>query len=174
VNARAKTAATLASVVTFVLIAAGLLALRTRGALRLGEEGARVYFYDQSETRLYAVPRDTIPPDAGTGGEVNDGVRAVVVACRSDPAKQQIAYLVTYTPELKQVLEDVRAARQQRRPYNGQTPACDDPFFVDNTLVRRPDDANWYAASSAAGEEILSGWRDQGCPGNETPVVCTP
>lgn len=161
------------------LLVAGVVfgALRMRTALATGEETLRVWFYDQSEQRLYTVPRDTLPPDAGIGGAAGDGVRAIVVsfaAARDDADRQRIAYLETYTPELKNMLEDIRAARAAGRAYAGARPADDSDFFAKNTLVRRPDEATWHPTTSAEGDTIMHEWQSWRGPNGSCPLISTP
>ena len=70
----------LVAAVVCLVVGGGLFFSRLREGNRVGEEGARVWFYDESEKELYQVPRDTIPPHKGLAGARNDGVRAVVAA----------------------------------------------------------------------------------------------
>jgi len=66
-----------------IVLGMGFVVSRINGFRKEGEEGARIWFYDQSEKRLYEVPRDTIPPDKGIGGPAGDGVRAARVSGRT-------------------------------------------------------------------------------------------
>ena len=142
-----------------------------------GEEGALSYFYDESEKKLYAAPRDTIPPDDGIGGAPGDGVRAVVVACRGErdnPDKRRIAYLETYAPELKKIMGEIRAARIARRRYEGKMPKGDSPFVLRSTLVRRENESEWHDMSTPEGQRIVAEWQSWTCPDGHPPVVCMP
>lgn len=97
-NPRFRTLLRLTAAVSLAAVAVVFVGRRIGGLRESGEEGATVWFYDQSERRLYEVPRDTIPPHRGIGGPEGDGVRAVVVAFRgeeADPARRRIAYLET-------------------------------------------------------------------------------
>lgn len=167
------------------LVAAGLLLVaavafglsRMRDVANSGEEGSRIWFYDESQQKLYAVPRDTLPPHRGVGGASDDGVKAIVVAPlaqQGDAAQRRIAYLETYTPELKKVLEDVRAAQVAGTRYEGTIPSGESEFFQKNTLVRRASDSQWYEAGSDEARAIMSEWRrwrdSEGAP----LVVCVP
>lgn len=146
-------------------------------ATAVGEESARTYFFDQSEKKLYAVPHDTIAPDAGIGGPSGDGVRAVVIAWKSergDPAKRRVAYLETYTPELAKILRDIQAARKAHIKYEGKAPGGDDLFVLKNTLVRRESETTWYDMTTPDARVIVGEWQRQQGPGGETPVACTP
>jgi hypothetical protein len=91
----------LTAVVVLLLVAVVWASTRVGSFRRTGDQNARVWFYDQSEKRLYAASPDILPPDKGVGGKRDDGVRAVVVIFRgakSSPRNQRIAYLQTYTP----------------------------------------------------------------------------
>lgn len=144
---------------------------------RTGDAAQRIWFYDESERRLYAVPGDTVPPHRGIGGAVDDGVRAVVVVARSernDARRRRIAYLEKFGAPLKRVLEEVRAARAEGRVYPGRLPARDSSFVETNTLVRAAEGAQWFIAASAEGREIVSRWRDWRGPGGEPLEVLPP
>ena len=156
---------------------AGLLFAQLRIATRVGEEDARIWFYDVSEKQLYAAPRDTIPPHSGIGGVKDDGVRAVVAAPKgegSTASLRRIAYLETYTPELKRLLEEVRTARAQHRPLPFKVPSRDSDYFGTNTLVRRRNEPDWHAASSAEGQRIMNEWRAWKSANGGTLVLCLP
>jgi len=140
-------------------------------------DGSRVWFYDESEKRLYPMPVDTVPPDAGVGGARGDGDRAVVVAFDgrgSDPAKRRLAYLLRYTPELKQSLEAVAAAHAARRVPANPPPDRNSDYFRQNTLVRLPDDSEWHPAGTPEARLAMDAWRSWRGPGGEPPMVCTP
>lgn len=158
-------------------LGAGLLWGRLRDARNVGETGAQVWFYDQSEKALYAVPRDTLPPHKGIGGAAHDGVRAVVAAPRlatGDPAQRRIAYLETYAPALRELFDGVQAAQAAHRPYPGPMPSRDSDFFGTNTLVRRAQEAVWHPASSAQGIRIMSEWHAWRGPDGQPLVICVP
>ena len=145
--------------------------------LATGEEGLRIWFYDQSEQRLYTVARDTIAPHDGVGGVKSDGVRAIVVAGQTecgDPSKQRIAYLETYTPEVKKLLEGVRAARAQGRAYGQPIPTGESGYFDKNTLVRRPAESTWHDMTTAQARGIVSEWRAWRGPDGSSLGICMP
>lgn len=148
------------SAVTFLVIEA-------RKSTRSGEEGAEVWFYDQHSQRLYAVSRDTVPPD-------HDGVRAFVVAPRGQPRDKKIAYLETFAPALKNVLEAIRQDRLSGRTHPGEVPARNSPFFLTNSLVRLPDGSAWVAASSPEGRQITSAWRSWRGPDGSAWEISVP
>jgi hypothetical protein len=142
-----------------------------------GEEGLQVWFYDQSEKRLYETARETIPPHEGIGGPWGDGVRAIVVAPEagcSNPGKHRIAYLETYTLELKQLHEGVRAARTAGQPYGEPIPSGESGFYEKNTLVRRVDDPTWYDMTTAKARQIIAEWRSERGSDGKTLDVCMP
>lgn len=173
-------ARTIATIVAAGFLAAGAIGIGVwhfRSAWATGEADLQVWFYDQSEQKLYKVAKDTISPHAGTGGPKNDGVRAVVVARQTkcgDPGKRRIAYLETYTPELKKMLEDVRAARGQGRTPDKPIPSGDSDYFDKNTLVRRPDESSWHDMTTPEARRIVAEWRDWRGPDGSSLAVCSP
>ena len=164
-------------VAALVVGAVGFAAARLHQFRHAGEEGASAWFYDESAKKLYAAPRDTVPPDKGIDRRTGDGVRAVVVRLgpkAGEPANRRIAYLETYTPELKQCLERVRAAKAAGQPAAGRVPERESAYFQTNELVKRVEDAEWYSVASLEGRKIMSEWRAWRGVGGETPVVCLP
>jgi hypothetical protein len=150
---------------------------RLRLSLAVGEQGVQVWFYDESERKLYAVARDTIPPHEGIGGTTGDGVRAIVVACpadRDDASRRRIAYLETYAPELKRLQEDLRAARAAGRACGRPIPTGESGFFEKNTLVRRPDEPTWHDMTTPAARAIIRQSRSSPCPDGSSPLICSP
>ena len=176
-NPHARTILKLAAAVVLAAAAVAFVSKRIGGLRKSGEEGARTWFYDQSEKRLYEVPRDTIPPDKGIGGPGGDGVRAVVVAFRGDqdaPRKRRIAYLETCTPELKDVLEKVQAARASGHAFKGRIPERNSEYFQTNCLVKAPDETEWHASNSPEGRRAMTAWRSWRGPDGQPPIVCAP
>lgn len=176
VKSQTKSFFKFAAVLALGVIAGGFVFSRMRD-LRRGGERASVWFYDESQKRLYAAPDDTIPPHEGCGGKPDDGVRAVVVAFRGeerDSRKRRIAYLEIYTAELKALLEQARAARASGRVLGGQMPTRDSDYFQSHTLVRRVEESDWHAVNSAEGLRITSEWRAWRGPEGQAPVVCVP
>ena len=164
-------------VAALLMTGGGLLFSRLREANRTGEEGAKVWFYDLSEKQLYSAARETIPPHKGIGGAKEDGVRAVVAAPKGKEyatTERRIAYLESYTPELKKLLEDVKAARIARRPYPGRLPSRDSDYFGSNTMVCRLGESIWHAASSAEGQRIMGEWRVWRSQDGQPLVLCVP
>ncbi len=145
-----------------LLLAAVVMAgARWRGTFGGSEEGVRAYFYDLSERRLYAAARWTLPPDDGVGGEKGDGVRAVVVAPRAGgKSGQRIAYLETYTCELRARLFEVQGAKERGRGAGVKGPSGDDPYVRRNTLVRRENEAAWYDLTTPEARRILVEWQE--------------
>jgi len=177
VSAQARTLLKLAAAVVVVVVCVAFFSKRVGGFRKTGEEGATTWFYDQSEKRLYQAPRDTIPPHKGIGGTSGDGVRAVVVVARAeqnDRRKVRIAYLETYTPELKDVLERVRAARVSGQAFKGRIPARDSDYFQTNCLVKGPEESEWHVSNSPEGRRAMTEWRSWREPDGQPPVVCEP
>ena len=174
---QARTFLRFAAAMVLALVAVAFVSKQVSGCRKTGEEGASIWFYDQSEKRLYAVPRDTIPPHKGIGGPNGDGVRAVVMAFRADqgdPRKQRIAYLETYTPEFKDLLERVQAAHASGQAFKGRIPARDSDYFQTNSLVKGLEETEWHASSSPEGRRAMTEWRSWRGPDGQAPVVCVP
>ena len=174
---QARTFLKFAAAVVLALVAVASVGALVGGCSRNGEEGAKTWFYDQSEKRLYEVPRDTLPPHKGIGGVSGDGVRAIVVAFRaeqSDPRKRRIAYLETYTPELKGLLDQVQAARASGQGFKGRIPARNSDYFQTNCLVKGPEESEWHTSRSPEGRRVMAEWRSWRGPDGQPPVVCVP
>ena len=127
----------------------------------------KTFFYDLSEQKLFAAPREALPPIRGLNDAEEDAVRAVVISSGAHPKDKggrKIAYLEKYAPELKQQLEKVRAGQADPLPRGSR-----------NSLrfVRRVGDAEWHTVSSAEGEKILAEWNVPG-PDGKFPAVCVP
>ena len=166
-----------AGVGALVVIAAVLLASRLSSSGRIGEEGLSIWFYDESEQKLYAAPRDAIPPEKGIGGESGDGVRAVVVACpgeQDNAAGRRIAYLEKYTPEMKELLERVQAARSAGRVCEETIPPADSEQFQRSVLVRRAGESEWHDTTTPEAREIMSEWRGWRSDDGQPLIVCVP
>ena len=149
----------------------------TRAWWETGEQRARVWFYDLSEKRLYALPVSTLPPQPGVGGKRGDGVRAVVVAFGPDARKsgeRRVAYLETYRPELKQLLDQVKAARAKGEPFAGSPPSPESDFYQTNTLVKRADEDGWHPLNSPEAAKITTEWRSWRGLHGEAPLICVP
>ena len=71
----------------------------------------KTYFYDLSEKKLFTAARTSVPPIKGINDAVEDGVRAVVISttgnCR-DKSCLKVAYLETFSPELKRQMESAQ------------------------------------------------------------------
>lgn len=147
-----------------------------RSSLRSGHAGNRVWFYDESEKKLYSMPDTTIPPDKGIGGPSGDGEKAVVVTFGKDwhdRTNWRIAYLQKYTPELKKALDELMIARAAHRVFDGSAPSRQSEYFQSNTLLKRVEDHDWYPANSDEGKKILTEWRAWRGANGSGPVICS-
>jgi hypothetical protein len=125
------------------------------------------------EKQLFVAPSGSIPPINGIKGAAMAGVRAIVIATNgncSDRKHLQIAYLEKYSPEIKQLFEEVRQARAEGRSEEGR---IDRKQVHANTYVRRLDDKDWQSLETAEGKHIASEWNMAG-PDGRMPVVCSP
>src|SRR5688572_3628916 len=100
------------------------------------------FFYDMSEKKLFAAPREALPPIRGLNDTEEDAVRAVVIAPSGnlkDVAARKIAYLEKYAPEFKRQLEQVRSGQANPLPRGAR-----DSY----RFVKRVEDAEWRALNS--------------------------
>ena len=153
-----------AGVALVLLVIAGFSFARFFG--RDSGVSEETFFYDLSEKKLFAAPREALPPIRGVNDAQEDAVRAIVVS-RGNPAdktSQTIAYLEKYAPELKKSLEEVRAGKAEPLPSavrNGYR------------FVKRVQDADWRPVNTPEGQAILNEWNVAG-PDGKFPVVCVP
>ncbi len=128
----------------------------------------RVWFYDESDKKLYVMPDTTVPPD-------NGGERAFVVEFggkNGAPGDRKIAYLLKYTPELKKTLDETMQARAAGTSFNGKVPSRDGDYFKRNTLVKSVDETEWHPENTPEGRNIINAWRSWRGPGGSAPRVC--
>jgi hypothetical protein len=150
-----------------VLLAAAALNFSKLGPARERDDG-NAYFYDLAEQKLFVAPRSSIPPILGIKRGELTGVRAIVISANGDPkdkASRKIAYLEKYSPDLKQVLESVRAGKTTDVPSHSERQG--------RIFVRRFQDPEWYSVNSPEGEKIMTEWNVAG-PEGKFPVVCAP
>ena len=151
---------------------AGVLGYRYWQSHNAGADGL-VYFYDQSQQKLFAAPRDSVPPIAGLDSKEIDAVRAIVIAPNGNPREKKqvkIAYLETYTPEMKAQLEELRRVEAAGKSTVGLVGRGALPR---NTLVRRTTDTQWQPMTSPEGEKIVAEWNLPG-PDGKYPAICVP
>lgn len=156
---------------TKLLLAMLLLAVAGFGFYRFSRTNSGVseqtYFYDLSEKKLFAAPRESLSPIRGINNAEEDAMRAVVISIKGNPndkAGQKIAYLEKYAPELKLQIEKVRVGQGEPPSHNARS---------IYRLVRRLDDVEWHAVGSPEGVKILNEWNIAG-PDGKYPVVCSP
>jgi hypothetical protein len=148
-----------------LLAAAGLCFVKLKPE---PEQSGKGFFYDLAAQKLFVAPRTLIPPIPGINGKELTGVRAIVISTNGNPrdrAARKIAYLETYSPELKQVLEAVRAGKTTSVPLHQERQT--------QIFVKRLTEAQWYAVKSPEAERVLTEWNVPG-PDGKLPVVCTP
>jgi hypothetical protein len=177
VSEQAKLVVKIALLVVGLVVVGALANRQLRKASVTGEEGMQAYYFDESEQRLYLAARESVPPLVGVGGAENDGVRAIVVACRGeceDESKRKVAYYETYAPPLKQLFEDIRSARAKGDVYEGKGVEREGDFVAKNTMVRRDGETNWHAMNTKEGMKIVDEWKSWRCGDGRGMVVCTP
>jgi hypothetical protein len=160
---KAKTLTKLTFGIVALAAASWLLVFQTARFLHGNSSANRVWFYNESEKKLYAMPDTTIPPDKGNGD------RAMVVELGGE---QKIAYLLVYTPELKKTLDEVLQARVAGKVFDGKIPSSESEYFKTNTLVRSLDETNWYSSNTPQGSDIIHAWRSWRGPDGSAPRVC--
>jgi hypothetical protein len=134
-----------------------------------GDDGVseKMFFYDQSEKKLFSASRELVPPIHGLNNSEEDAVRAVVISKSGnadDKSSRTIAYLETFAPELRETIAKARAGTGEPMPRGSR-----DSF----RLVKRVEDAEWHKASTPEGQAIINGWNVAG-PDGKFPVVCVP
>ncbi|MBX3748057.1 MAG: hypothetical protein KF833_22340 [Verrucomicrobiae bacterium] len=154
------------ALVVALLAAAAIVSLRAwRAQSDPAEKG---FFYDLSAQRIFIGPRDAAPPIRGVDGPVEDGFRALVISRTGRPEDRrswEVAYLETFTPELKRRTGQAQAA--------GEALSMGRLEAQTHRLVRRLSDTDWHPIASPKGEIIVQEWAKPG-PDGRTPVVCTP
>ena len=172
----AKLSLKIAGTAAVLGVAGWMLVKEFRGMLRHGRGQTMVWFYDESEKKLYSMPDTTIPPDVGIGGPRDDGDKAIVVTFGhqgQDRSKWRIAYLTKYAPELKKLLDESILARAAGQVFNGSVPPRQSNYFQSNTLVKREADTDWHAVNTPEGRAIVNEWRSwQGADG-AAPIICS-
>lgn len=154
-----------------LVLAVALLGAATFMLVRFLRQGdglaEETFYYDLSEKKLFAGPREALPPIRGLNNDEEDGVRAVVIALNDDPkdkANRKIVYLEKYAPEFKQQLEKVRAGQAAPLPRNARNAS---------RFVRRVEEVEWHPVISPEGEKIETEWNVPG-PDGKFPAVCVP
>lgn len=138
-----------------------------------GEEGARVWFYDQGAQRLYPARRYLISPD----GDDDRRVRAMVIGFQgmgNEVSQLKIAYLEKYSPGLKGQLERAMAAHAARLPFKEKIPAKGSLEFDENMFVKRPGEAAWHSADTEEARRLMTEWRDWRGPSGQMPIISVP
>lgn len=153
-----------------LLAVAGVRLVRFLG--QRGTPNEVAYFYDLSERKLFVAARTLLPPIRGINNDEMDGMRAIVISTTgnpSDKASHKIAYLETYSPELKRQLEAMRAGDESAS--NG--PRISRGAAQAFTFVRRVSEETWHPSNSPEAEKVMTEWLVPG-PDGTMPVACTP
>lgn len=151
--------------VVALLAGAGYLVIRQFGGAAPGE---KAFFYDVSAQRIFAAPRNALPPIRGVDGPDEDAFRAMVISTNGKPSDRRswhVAYLEKYSPELKTKMAAAHAS--DTGLAMGRMEAQGHRF------VRRLTDTEWHAMTTDEADAIVSGWARPG-PDGITPVVCSP
>ena len=133
----------------------------------------KAFFYDLSAKQLFTAPHGSAPPIMGVSGPEEDGVRAIVISVSGNCADEKsriVAYLETYTPELKRQVEarkEAPAGAASPVPSIGRSEA---QGFI---LVKRLEDSQWHPMTSPEAQKILEILSAPGPAGN-LPAVCVP
>jgi hypothetical protein len=150
-----------------VVFLGGAVLLFARFLRRDDGVAENTFFYDLSQKKLFAAPREAIPPMRGLDNAEEDAVRAVVVSRNGNPKDKKnlkIAYLEKYAPELKEHLAKVREGKAEPLPRGSR-----DSY----RFVKRVEDPEWRAVNTPEGEKILGEWNVPG-PDGKFPIVCVP
>jgi hypothetical protein len=168
-NPGAKTFIKVTFGVAALVAASWLLVVQIERFLHRNPSANRVWFYDESEKKLYVMPDTTVPPDRGIGD------RAIVVEFPGNngaPGERKIAYLWKYTPELKQVLDKLLLARAAGKIFDGKIPSPESDYFKGNTLVKSVDETDWHPANTPEGRNIVNAWRSWRGADGGVPRIC--
>ncbi|NQU09161.1 hypothetical protein HQ590_00095 [bacterium] len=173
----------LGAVAAVVLIAATIhLVWQIRGPRGLAAP-SQDWFYDLNTQQLFAAPLGTIPPVAAPSGPLPDGkpagVRAYVYSCGAcEPAALYVAYLETYTNEARArwmaAAQQGTSAADMPGDPNQPFELLAQPEDMSGILVRGPDDAEWVARASGAGEQCVSAGLASRCGAGLFPRRCYP
>lgn len=165
-NPGAKTLIKLTLSIAAVAAASWLLVFQIVRFIHGKPNTNRVWFYDEGEQKLYAMPDTTIPPDKG------DGDRAIVIEFPGNNGERKIAYLLKYTPELKKALDETLQARAAGKIFDGKVPSPESSYFQSNTLVKSIDETDWHPENTAEGRKIVNAWRSWRGPDGSAPRFC--
>jgi hypothetical protein len=137
------------------------------------QSAGTAYFYDLSGKTLFVAPHSSVPPIKGVNGDEEDGVRAIVISTTGDCAdknSRKVAYLETYTPELKKQVEMRTGNHAEQGGNDVMIRRGEAQQFV---LIKRPEEADWHPMTSPEAQDILKIINTPG-PDGKMPVVCIP
>lgn len=126
--------------------------------------GERSFWYDVGDKRLYVAAKDLVPPQDG------DAYPATVIRWKKGGEKK-VAFITSYTDELRGLLEEQRDAKAKGEPPPEKL--GDRLWVTANTLVRTPESEQWLPKSSPGGLRIIAVLTTRG-PEGEFPQICSP
>ncbi|HAL45776.1 MAG: hypothetical protein A2Y12_14695 [Planctomycetes bacterium GWF2_42_9] len=109
----------------------------------------KAWFYDLNTKKLFAEDGDKIPPIDAPSGKLA-GVKAYVLSYVLEPNENEkfIAYLEKFTPQGRKYIDICKEAKTKVTEKMINDLNC-------NRYVSKPNDINWFLASSDKGREIL-------------------
>lgn len=159
--------------VVVLVVALGIL-FSSMGGGGSGQTIRELYFYDLNTNELFVGDAQQYPPIEAPSGPMdgghNAGVRAVVFGCGDcSESNRYIAWLETYTMDVKQKLET------PRQPGENYDPAMEADMMMmmeDGHLVRSPDGGDWYPYNSPEAQQIFVAAQEKCQDGR--PKQCLP
>jgi hypothetical protein len=134
--------------------------------------GERTYWYDLSEKKLFVAAADLTPPQDGVGGTPGDAYPAVVISwSESGDDQREVAYLTSYSDELRELHAQGRDAKATGQPPPEKL--GDRLWISANTLVRSPSEEHWHPKSSPSGLKVIGILTRRGANG-AFPRICSP
>jgi hypothetical protein len=107
----------------------------------------KAWFYDLNKNELFVGPGDGIPPIEAPSGPMSNGsdagVQAVVL---DDNGTNRVAYLFTYPPETKKLLEGLKTGDMQDVP----------PSAPPIRWVRAAEGGDWFSEVTEQGGKIMN------------------
>lgn len=153
--------------IVVIVILMGLFVVIPR-AQREGPEPEFNYFLDTSTGELFSVSSIEPPPVSAPSGGV--GLRAYVFSCEScdEPDSRFVGYVERFTREAR--IKRREALERIQMGFDDETSEILLAESETGRFIRRPDEAQWYAADSPEATAIMESVK---CPrGSGTPQPC--